>query len=106
MTMPAMLTELYDALRGANVPEDKARAAAQAVLASAQVTRDDLTALAASIKEQVWRVEKNITDRLTHLETTFGERLARVETILSYHKWLFGIVIALQVAIALKLFWP
>ena len=29
--MPVMLSELYDALRAADVPEDKARAAAEAV---------------------------------------------------------------------------
>src|SRR6516162_6254564 len=61
MTMPAMLTELYDALRRANVPEADARAAAQAVMVGgmerqfADVNKrlDDIRAQFIPLREQL-----------------------------------------------------
>jgi hypothetical protein len=111
MTMPAMLTELYDALLRANVPEEQARAAAQAVM------RDVGGGQAiGTLHTHIDKVSDEIRERFKAIDARFetinamralgNERLAKLETSVSYHKWLFGIIIALQVAILLKLIWP
>ena len=76
--MALMLGQLYDALRAANVPDDKARAAAEEVASY----RGGLTKL---------RVE---TGEFFH---EMIECLGRVESDLRVLKWMIGFLLALTI---------
>jgi hypothetical protein len=76
--MALMLGQLYQALRAANVPEDKARAAAGEVASY----RGGLTQL---------RLE---TGELFH---EMAERLGRVKSDLCVLKWMTGFLLALTI---------
>jgi hypothetical protein len=76
--MALMLGQLYDALRAGNVPDDKARAAAEEVARY----RSGLTN---------FRVE---TGELFH---EMAECLSRVESDLRVLKWMTGVLLALTI---------
>jgi hypothetical protein len=76
--MALMLGQLYDALRAGNVPDDKARAAAEEVA--------------------------NYEGELTKLRTDFGERMARLEGSLRLVQWMVGFVGAVLLGV-LGLVW-
>jgi hypothetical protein len=68
-----MLGQLYDALRAGNVPDDKARAAAEEVA--------------------------NYEGELTKLRLEVSERFSRVEAEQRVHRWMIGFLIALVVGV-------
>src|SRR6516162_6790317 len=130
MTMPAMLTELYDALRRANVPEAAARAAAQAVMVGgmerqfADVNKrlDDIRAQFIPLREQLGFVGARLSgieerlepldQRLTRIDATLrdqGEQLAEIRPTLTHHWWLSGAVFVMLlgaiVTAVIKTFW-
>jgi hypothetical protein len=76
--MALMLGQLYDALRAGNVPDDKARAAAEEVA--------------------------NYEGELTKLRTEFGERMTRLEGSLRLVQWMVGFVGAIVLGV-LGLVW-
>ena len=76
--MALMLGQLYDALRAGNVPDDKARAAAEEVA--------------------------NYEGELTKLRTEFGERMTRLEGGLRLVQWMVGFVGAIVLGV-LGLVW-
>jgi hypothetical protein len=74
-----MLGQLYDALRAGNVPDDKARAAA----------------------EEVANYEGELTKLRLEMDARFremGDRIGRVEADVRLLKWMMGFVLAFQVA--------
>lgn len=71
--MALMLGQLYDALRAGNVPDDKARAAAEEVA--------------------------NYEGELTKLRLEMGERMGRVENELRLHRWMIGFLIAVVLGV-------
>jgi hypothetical protein len=77
--MALMLGQLYDALRAGNVPDDKARAAA----------------------EEVANYEGELTKLRLEMDARFremGDRIGRVEADVRLLKWMMGFVLAFQVA--------
>jgi hypothetical protein len=72
--MPIMLEKLYDALRAANVPDDKARAAAVE---------------GASFEAKL---------------ASFDLRLSAIEARLNLLQWMVGFNLAISVAIVIRLF--
>jgi hypothetical protein len=77
--MALMLGRLYDALRAANVPDDKARDAAEEV---------------ANYEGEPSRLRLDVGERFRDV----GERLSRVEADVRLLKWMMGFVLAFQVA--------
>ena len=71
--MALMLGQLYDALRAGNVPDDKARAAAEEVA--------------------------NYEGELSKLRLDMSERLNRVEAELRLHRWMIGFLIAIVLGV-------
>ena len=71
--MALMLGQRYDALRAGNVPDDKARAAAEEVA--------------------------NYEGELTKLRLEMGERMGRVENELRLHRWMIGFLIAVVLGV-------
>ena len=74
--------ELYDALLAANVPEDKARAAARLGLAEirqAMATKQDLRLLEARLEEHIAQTEARLEERIAQTETRLEERIAQSE---------------------------
>ena len=74
-----MLGQLYDASRAGNVPDDKARAAAEEV---------------ANYEGELTKLRLEIGERFREM----GERISRVEADVRLLKWMMGIVLAFQVA--------
>ena len=77
--MALMLGQLYDAPRAGNVPDDKARAAAEEV---------------ANYEGELTKLRVDIDRRFTEM----GERISRVEADVRLLKWMMGLVLAFQVA--------
>jgi hypothetical protein len=77
--MALMLVQLYDALRAGNVPDDKARAAAEEV---------------ANYEGELSKLRIEIGERFREM----GERIGRVEPDVRLLKWMMGFVLAFQVA--------
>ena len=104
---PTISTELFDALRDAGVSEERARAAAAAVVAP-----DDkrFAELNDHFKFRFGEVDKRLeflTLRLKSIDErlqSIDVRLGRVETTLSHHRWIMAGILALQTGILLKLF--
>jgi hypothetical protein len=71
--MALMLGQLYDALRAGNVPDDKARAAAEEVA--------------------------NYEGELSKLRLELSERFSHVEGEQRIHRWMIGVVIALVLGV-------
>ncbi len=71
--MALMLGQLYDALRAGNVPDDKARAAAEEVA--------------------------NYEGELTKLRLEMSERFSRVEGEQRVHRWMIGFLIAVVLGV-------
>jgi hypothetical protein len=71
--MALMLGQLYDALRAGNIPDDKARAAAEEVA--------------------------NYEGELSKLRLEMSERFSHVESEQRIHRWMIGVVIALVLGV-------
>jgi len=84
--MARMIAEIYDALKSAGAPEDKARAAATAV--SGQW---ELDARLDQIDKRIDKVEQ----RLERLES----RVGKIETDVAVLKWMVGFTLAVNIAI-------
>jgi hypothetical protein len=78
--MALMLGQLYDALRAGNVPDDKARAAAEEV---------------ANYEGELSRLRPEMGERFREA----GERIGRVESDLRLLKWMNGFLIALVIGV-------
>jgi hypothetical protein len=74
-----MLGQLYDALRAGNVPDDKARAAAEEV---------------ANYEGELAKLRLEMGERFREM----GERIGRVGADVRLLKWMMGFVLAFQVA--------
>ncbi|MGH9172931.1 MAG: hypothetical protein ACRD1H_01170, partial [Vicinamibacterales bacterium] len=77
--MALMLGQLYDALRAGNVPDDKARAAAEEV---------------ANYEGELTKLRLEMDERFREM----GDRIGRVEADVRLLKWMMGFVLAFQVA--------
>ena len=89
--MTTMVAELYDALIAAGSPEEKARAAAEAMAGYE------------AHEQRLGRIESNISEIKRSL-TELGQRSSRIEGDAVLLKWMMGFVLALLVAICIKLF--
>jgi hypothetical protein len=78
--MALMLGQLYDALRAGNVPEDKARAAAEEV---------------ANYEGELTKLRLDMSE----LRIEVSERLNRVESELRLHRWMIGFLIAMVLGV-------
>ncbi len=58
--MATMISEVYDAFRSAGVPEDKARAAAEALSEDQLATKADIAKLEQVTRGEISRLEKEI----------------------------------------------
>jgi hypothetical protein len=97
---PTVSTELLDALTSIGVPEDKARAAAAAVLGVPEVAeRLD------KVDQRFNWVDQRVNDVDTHVRA-IDVPLGKIETELTLHRWAFGVMLALQAGIFIKLLWP
>jgi hypothetical protein len=83
--MALMLGQLYDALRAGNVPDDKARAAAEEV---------------ANYEGELTKLRLDMGERFREA----GERMGRVESDLRLLKWMVGFLTAVQLG-TLALVW-
>jgi len=83
--MALMLGQLYDALRAGNVPDDKARAAAEEV---------------ANYEGEIGKLRLEMAERFREM----GERISRVESDLRLLKWMVGFLTAVQLG-TLALVW-
>jgi hypothetical protein len=97
---PTISTELYDALKSAGVTEERARAAAAAVVAPDDKRFAELNEHFKYLFGQADLRLKSMVERLQSIDV----RLGVVETRLSHHKWIMAVILAFQVAILLKLF--
>jgi len=86
--MSMMIAEVYDALKEAGASDEKARKAAVAV-----ATHDQRSA---AIEARLVALEAKVN--------VLGARLEAIAHELTIHRWVLGIIIALQVAILIKLF--
>jgi hypothetical protein len=77
--MALMLGQLYEALRSGNVPDDKARAAAEEV---------------ANYEGELTKLRVEMDERFREM----GDRIGRVEADVRLLKWMMGFVLAFQVA--------
>lgn len=84
--MALMLGQLYDALRAGNVPDDKARAAAEEV---------------ANYEGELTKLRLEMVERFREA----GERMGRVESDLRLLKWMVGFLIAVVLGV-FALQWP
>jgi hypothetical protein len=112
--MSAMLTEVYDAFVAAGVPDDRARAAAEALRSKEprfDVLDRKIDRLDASVTVKIDRLETKMdrgfieADRkLERFEAKVETRFAKVEGELVLHRWILGTVLALLSAIFLNTF--
>ena len=58
--MTTMISEVYDAFRAANVPEDKARKAAEALSAESLATKQDVQEIKAILRVHQWMIGFNL----------------------------------------------
>ena len=75
--------ELYDALLAANVPEDKARAAARLGLAEIRqemATKQDLRLLETRLEERIAQSEARQEERIAQAETRLEARITQTES--------------------------
>jgi hypothetical protein len=89
--MTTMIAELYDALLAAGSPEDKARAAAEAMAGYE------------AYDQRFGRIESDIGE-LKRDVAALSRRMAAVERDTYLLKWMVGFVLAFQVAMVAKLF--
>lgn len=87
--MPAMLSEVYDALREAGASEDKSRAAARAV---------------ADFDARFQKLEFDQATRQNKFEADTKERFVRLEGDLTLLKWMVGAVLAGVIALIARAF--
>ena len=86
-----MVAELYDALLAAGSPEDKARKAAETM------------AGCEAYEQRLGHIESDISEMKRAL-ADLGQRVSRIEGDLVLLKWMLGFVLALLVAMSVKLF--
>jgi chromosome segregation ATPase len=126
--MTQILVELYDALKAAGVPEDKAQAAAASVIGGTEkntlATKADLVELRSELKTNTASLRSELKDDIASLRSelkadtvslrselkdeigTVRERLSSVETGLRYVQWSIGTVGFGVFLLVLKSFWP
>jgi hypothetical protein len=117
--MPAMSSELYDALLAAGAPEDKARAAAVAVANYDRRFTDLRLAfgeLGRGFDTRFGELEQRFDTRFTGLEREFESRFtelrrdgdnrqfADVRSTLRLHTWVLNIIVGIAIAILFKVF--
>ncbi|HEV2303104.1 MAG TPA: hypothetical protein VGR91_16170 [Stellaceae bacterium] len=95
--MTTMIAEIYDALVAAGSPEEKARAAAEAI-AGQEVLQERFGRL----EERFARVEVDLSE-LKRDVGDLRQRVSIVERDLLLMKWMLGFVLAFQLAILIKL---
>jgi hypothetical protein len=85
-----MIAEIYDALKSAGAPEDKARAAATAVAGQME-----LEGRLSDLVDRIDRMEARFEARFERLDL----RVGRIETDVAVLKWMVGFTLAINVAI-------
>ncbi len=70
--MPAMQSELYDALLAAHVPDDKARAAAEAALRGTDAVQADVAAIKSDVGWIKWALALFVAAHLTEIGMLFN----------------------------------
>ena len=101
--MATMISEVYDAFRSAGVPEDKARAAAEALSADQLATKADIAKLERVTTSEIAKLERITTGELAKLELATTGQIAKVEKEIVVIKWMLGLVI---VAVVVPLIRP
>jgi hypothetical protein len=110
--MTAVVKEVYDALKKAGVPEKEAWDAA-AALSTHETRFADLKADLDGFRRDVDRrfdavdirfdaVERRL-DRLEHEVGALQGEVTEIKTELRMHRWAFGIIAAMQIAILIRL---
>jgi hypothetical protein len=90
--MATMISEVYDAFRSVGVPEDKARAAAEALSEDQIATKSDIT-----------RLERVTTGEIAKIRQETAADIAKLEKEIVVIKWMLGLVI---VAVVIPLVKP
>lgn len=103
--MTAVVKEVYDAFKKAGVPEKEAWDAAAAL--STHETRfadlkADLDGFRRDVNNRFDAVERRL-DRLEHEVGTLKREITEIKTELHMHRWAFGIIAAMQIAILIRL---
>lgn len=70
--MSTMISEVYDAFRAAGVPDDKARAAAEALSSENLATKADINELKAAQSLQGWMIGFNLAFTMAILWKVFN----------------------------------
>jgi chromosome segregation ATPase len=118
--MARVIAEIYDALRSAGADEAKARAAATALaenderLADAKAElKADIAATRAELKGEIAAAKAELREEIAAVRAELkadiaGARgeVAQLRVEIHFHRWVFGAMLAMQVAILLRLFWP
>jgi hypothetical protein len=79
--MATMISEVYDAFRSAGVPEDKARAAAEALSEDQLATKADIVRLERVTTGEIARLEQATTGEIARLERVTTGEIARLERV-------------------------
>ncbi|MBY0329974.1 MAG: hypothetical protein K2X49_04820 [Acetobacteraceae bacterium] len=102
--MTIMIVEVYEALRAIDVPDDKAKAAAQAV--SQDMTREigglrsDIAALRKDMDAGLAGLRKDVDSEFRSVRS----ELAGVKSDVAVLRWMTATSIGLMLAIAIKIF--
>ena len=70
--MTTMISEVYEAFRAANVPEDKARQAAEALSAENLATKNDVTEIKVLLRLHPWMISFNLAFTMAILWKVFS----------------------------------
>lgn len=70
--MTTMISEVYEAFRAANVPEDKARRAAEALSAENLATTTDASEIKATLRLHPWMISFNLAFTIAILWKVFS----------------------------------
>ena len=99
--MSLMVAEVYEALIEAGTSEQKAKAAAGAMIARELATKEDLRELRDELGERIEKVERELSERIGKVERDMGERFGKLERDMAVLKFGYGpAILALLVKIA------
>ena len=102
--MTTMIVEVYEALRAIDVPDDKAKAAAQAV---SQDMNREIAGLRADIAALRRDMDAGFAGLRKDMDTesrSLRAELASVKSDMAVLRWMVGTSVALMLAVLVKLF--
>lgn len=111
--MATMISEVYDAFRSVGVPEDKARAAAEAlseeqlatkadIAKTEQALRADVIKSEQALRAEIAKSEQALRIEMTKMDQALRADISRLEKEILVIKWMLGLVIVAVVIPLIK----